>query len=131
MPIDYSRYPKDWKTEIVPRILNRANHQCELCGVENKSELTSIPLKISDKGKYKIKRFWLSCENDIKRMVPYALGGEVKKIKVVLTIAHLDHDETNHDVEDDRLKAMCQYCHLNYDASEKYRRAISKAKSLV
>lgn len=23
MPIDYSKYPPNWKTEIVPRILNR------------------------------------------------------------------------------------------------------------
>ena len=40
-----------------------------------------------------------------------------------LTIAYLDHDEINYDVKDDRLKALCQYCHLNYDAKEKYRRA--------
>lgn len=45
-----------------------------------------------------------------------------KKVKVVLTIAHLDHDETNKDVKDDRLKAACQLCHLRYDAKEKYRR---------
>jgi len=126
MPIDYSRYPKNWKPEIVPRILNRADNKCEVCGVANKADLTSIPLKISENGRYKIKRFWISNECDIKRMQPYALGGEVKVVKVVLTIAHLDHDEENHDVTDERLAAMCQYCHLNYDASEKYRRAISK-----
>lgn len=45
-----------------------------------------------------------------------------KKVKVVLTIAHLDHDETNHNVSDDRLKALCQLCHLRYDAKEKYNR---------
>jgi len=45
-----------------------------------------------------------------------------KPVKVVLTVAHLDHDETNHQVTDDRLKAMCQLCHLRYDAKEKYRR---------
>ena len=45
-----------------------------------------------------------------------------KKVKVVLTIAHLDHDETNLSVRDERLKAMCQLCHLRYDAKEKYRR---------
>jgi hypothetical protein len=46
-----------------------------------------------------------------------------KRIKVVLTIAHLDHDETNMDVKDERLMAMCQLCHLRYDAKEKWRRA--------
>ncbi len=34
---------------------------------------------------------------------------------MVLTIAHLDHDHKNHDVTDDRLKGMCQACHLSYD----------------
>lgn len=33
--------------------------------------------------------------------------------RVILTIAHLDHDETNGD--DDNLRAWCQRCHLNYD----------------
>ena len=37
--------------------------------------------------------------------------------KVVLTIAHLDHDAENFDVQDERLKAMCQKCHLSYDLS--------------
>lgn len=35
--------------------------------------------------------------------------------KVILTIAHLDHDSDNWQVELDRLKAMCQACHLGYD----------------
>jgi len=35
---------------------------------------------------------------------------------------HLDHDETNHNVSLDRLAALCQYCHLNYDKEEKKRR---------
>ena len=109
MPIDYSRYPVNWKKEIVPRILKRASNKCEVCGVENRAQLTSIPLKISENGKYKLKRFWLSNECDIKRMEPFALGGDVKTIRVILTIAHLDHDEENHEVEDDRLAAMCQY----------------------
>ena len=126
MPIDYSNYPPNWKNEIVPRILTRAGYCCEICGISNKVKTTSIPLKVYEDGRYKIKRFWITNKTDVKRMVPYSSGGEVKKITVVLTIAHLDHDETNHAVTDDRLKAMCQYCHLNYDAKEKYRRAINK-----
>ena len=34
--------------------------------------------------------------------------------KVILTVAHLDHDPTHS--TDDNLLAMCQRCHLNYDA---------------
>lgn len=34
--------------------------------------------------------------------------------RVVLTMAHLDHDPGNCD--DDNLVALCQRCHLSYDA---------------
>jgi len=36
-----------------------------------------------------------------------------KWIKIVLTIAHLDHDITNNDPAN--LRALCQRCHLHYD----------------
>lgn len=39
--------------------------------------------------------------------------------KIVLTIAHLDHDESNWKVKDERLAALCQSCHLRYDAPNK------------
>ncbi len=124
MPIDYARYPANWKTEIVPRIIGRAGNQCEKCGLINGCTVWSVPLKIKGSdGRYKIKRFWISTQTDVERMSPFSLGGEIKTVKVVLTVAHLDHDEENHEVADDRLRAWCQYCHLNYDASEKYRRA--------
>ena len=130
MPIDYSRYPPNWKTEIVPRILERANNCCENCGIKNGSKATSLALKVLDtrSGRYKLKRFWMQEYGDLTRMAPFALPGETKRITVVLTIAHLDHDETNHDVQDERLRAWCQYCHLNYDAEEKYRRIIEKSE---
>ena len=35
---------------------------------------------------------------------------------------------TDHDVADDRLAAMCQWCHLNYDASEKMRRIMARGE---
>lgn len=78
MPIDYKKYPPNWKTEIVPRIKERDGHRCKFCGIEN----------------YTVKS---------------------NGTKVVLTIAHLDHDSENHDVLDDRLAALCQACHLRYD----------------
>ena len=39
----------------------------------------------------------------------------VTNSKVVLTIAHLDHDKENWNVKDERLRAWCQRCHLKYD----------------
>jgi len=38
----------------------------------------------------------------------------ITRSKVVLTVAHLDHDPTNRDEDD--MAAMCQRCHLTYDA---------------
>jgi hypothetical protein len=35
MPIDYSKYPPNWKSEIRPRILERACNCCEVCGSKN------------------------------------------------------------------------------------------------
>lgn len=41
--------------------------------------------------------------------------------KVVLTVAHLDHDPTNN--AEDNLAALCQRCHLAYDADHHRRNA--------
>ena len=112
MPIDYSKYPPDW-SEIRKRILERAENKCECCGLENKSKVVSY-LKNGV-------RVW----EDISWQEWKNLNTP-KQVTVVLTIAHLDHDETNHNVTDDRLKAMCQLCHLRYDAKEKVKRRKSK-----
>lgn len=123
MPIDYNNYPKNWKSEIRPRILARANNQCEICGLKDKSTVYAIKLWVKDISKYKLRTLWFQNENDARREDDY---NNIKPVKVVLTIAHLDHDETNHDVTDERLMALCQLCHLRYDAAEKYRRSLFK-----
>ena len=41
-------------------------------------------------------------------------GGTIKIIKIVLTIAHLDHTPEN--CADENLRAWCQRHHLAYDA---------------
>jgi len=97
MAIDYKKYPPNWLTHIRPRILKRANNKCE------------------GSPKYPMCR---------------AVNSEPHPkthSNVVLTIAHLDHDPSNWEVKDDRLKAMCQRCHLGYDmarhvANRKYGR---------
>lgn len=135
MPINYEKYPPDWKTKIVPRILWRAQNKCEICGLVNHTFVTSCKMWVkvvykNEKGYtttgYRLKTFWLETESDVKRFDSFSMASYFKKVKVVLTIAHLDHDETNHDVSEDRLKALCQYCHLNYDAKEKYRRITNR-----
>lgn len=113
MPIDYRKYPKNWKSEIRPKVLERANDCCEFCGLKNKSVVHSF-------------------KDSFGRIIwkyltyPEFLMREAKAVKVVLTVAHLDHDEVNHDVKLSRLAALCQLCHLRYDSTEKSRRKKNK-----
>lgn len=126
MPVDYSRYPANWKREIVPAVLQRANHSCEVCGLENGQQVWSVKLDVrggdsqTNKARYSARTLWFRDERDARRE-----NDNPKPVRVVLTVAHLDHDEENHDVQMDRLRAMCQLCHLRYDAKEKYRRALT------
>lgn len=98
MPIDYRKYPENWKTEIRPRILKRANHCCERCGVENGS--------------------WIRRWKKNAAVYNYDRLGNISEwgepIKIVLTIAHLDNKLVDH--SDENLQAMCQRCHLTHDA---------------
>ena len=123
MPIDYKRYPANWLSEIRPRILAWANNKCENdgCDFAHLEEVWAVKRKGRTTGWYR--------DFDIANQQPKSRemkNGKIipnpKKVKVILTIAHLDHDETNVNVSDERLKAMCQLCHLRYDAKEKYRR---------
>lgn len=124
MPIDYTRYPPNWGTEIRPAVLHRAKDKCEFCGLKNGSTVYSVGFKILEHGSYKNRRIWFRNKQDAYREATNV--NSIKKANVVLTIAHLDHDETNHEVSLDRLAALCQVCHLRYDAREKYRRSMIK-----
>jgi len=126
MPIDYSKYPKNWK-EIRARILEREQHRCKFCGIDNYEVIFRGILE----GKEVFQRSDGNCftypsgsfhSNNIFDVEP--INGDInqKAIKVILTIAHLDHDEENHNVKDERLAALCQKCHLNYDKEEKAKR---------
>ena len=117
MPIDYKKYPADWK-QTRNRILKRANNKCECCDLENHSTVWSFR-------NLEKTTVW-------SKDLPYIRSFSIdpKEVKVVLTIAHLDHDETNHQVTDDRLKAMCQLCHLRYDAKEKVLRKQNRSNVL-
>jgi len=125
MPIDYSKYPPNWKTEIVPRILDRAGNRCEFCGLENYSIVYAVKYYVRHNGRYGYRTIWFRNRKDAERE---SMGNKIEMKRVVLTIAHLDHDEENWDVSDERLVALCQLCHLRYDAHEKMRRIMNKTK---
>jgi len=104
MSIDYKKYPSFWKPLRI-ELLIRANNQCECHG---------------ECGKHPEQR----CD-EIHNLKAKSFSGFV-----VLTIAHLDHDETNHNVKSERLKAMCQACHLRYDLYDnKHRKSLNKHSS--
>lgn len=108
------RYPANWKSEIRPRILARANNRCEFCGVRN--------------------HIWGFREQDKdgKRSGMFMYGGETaseaadtllqflgdgsgnKLVRIVLTIAHL-HDMDPANCADANLAALCQRCHNIHD----------------
>lgn len=114
MPIDYKLYPKNWKSEIRPAILNRANNKCEFCNVGNG--------KFIIRGTYNNIECYQDDDGDIynasnsEYMGSDYVGGVHPTnhfIRVVLTIAHLDHDIKNNDYNN--LRALCQRCHNRHD----------------
>ena len=88
-PENKKRYPKNWK-QIRTQILDRAGERCEFCGAENH---TYVMKAGTEDWKYP------------------------KWVKVVLTIAHLDHTPENW--EPSNLRALCQRCHNRYDAAHR------------
>ena len=128
MPIDYKKYPKNWLSEIRPRIMKRSGNSCEGDGCRFTHGQVVYAVK------YKGRSTWYeSFEEADKQPKSFEIKNgsfirNPKPIKVLLAIAHLDHDELNHEVKDERLKALCQRCHLRHDAKEKYKRVNSKRK---
>lgn len=95
MPVDMTRYPKNWN-EISLRIRVRAESQCECVG---------------------------ECGTYHERCTASNYGlHPITGSKVILTVAHLGHTTGDKhdkmDVRDENLKAMCQRCHLLFDLDE-------------
>lgn len=115
MPIDYTRYPPNWE-QIRTRILQRARHCCEWCEVPN------YAYRFIWNGEASPRVIDGEDMQSIREMKSYLEDTPHTMTRIVLTIAHLDHDEYNWDVKDDRLVALCQRCHVRYDVQEKRRR---------
>jgi hypothetical protein len=130
MPIDYNKYPSNWLTEIRPRIMKRSNNTCEFDGCDFKHGEIVWAVKYRGRTQAWYRDYDAAINHHPRsyEMKNHKVVDNPKKVKIVLTIAHLDHDEENKDVSDDRLKAACQLCHLRYDAKEKYRRLKDKCK---
>ena len=117
MPIrdeNKARYPADWKA-ISKRVREQAGHRCETCGVKNGEEI--IRLQSED---YAFEPIFVlrtgdtySAEDGRHLGWHHAPDLPGKWVKVVLTVAHLDHTPEN--CADSNLRALCQRCHNIYD----------------
>lgn len=112
-PENKGRYPANWK-EVRAGILERAQQCCEQCKVPNHARIARGADE--DAGTYMTDDANVYDAETGKhlgqcRMSDYSVA---RMTTVVLTIAHLDHQPENCDPAN--LKALCQRCHLAYDA---------------
>ncbi len=122
-PENKARYPKDWP-QIRLRILSRAGYRCEYpdCkaahgfkGYWRDGQFVRMPIALREAG------------YDVGDIVACSNGEELKIIKIVLTIAHLDHTPEHN--SDDNLRAWCQRHHLGYDAEHHKQTAYATRKA--
>lgn len=119
-PENRDRYPANWK-ELRLQILKRARGCCEWCAVVNGSRVErdgngawrtgpgddwSIPGRLPE-------RWRLDMPREYQPTEPRRL------VRIVLTIAHLDHVPEH--CEPENLRALCQLCHNRYDAPHRAR----------
>lgn len=125
-PSEKARYPKDWP-QISQRVRQRAGNRCEFCGVANyalggrrKSDGAWMPARpTGDNG---LRLTWPE-PGEIAWCGDKQTQGvaRLRIVRIVLTVAHLDHTPEN--CADENLKALCQRCHLSYDAKHHARNA--------
>lgn len=117
-PENRKRYPRDWKA-IRGRIMERAQNRCECqgeCGDTHpgpdvwRCHAEHGALIIRDPDRPALYEVHTPCGG--------CAGGDpdcARAIRVVLTCAHLDHTPERNDPSN--LLALCQRCHLRYDAT--------------
>jgi len=107
-----ARYPANW-TEISLRIReHRAGNRCECagqCGHDHAAEFDLDPLEHLG-----ALDFADVMPGEVRCCAQRGHQHPVTGSTVVLTTAHLDHQPEN--CGDENLRALCQRCHLAYDA---------------
>lgn len=114
-------YGPVWRQETRPQILARARDKCECCKVPNHTEV----FRASGMWRHiAVGAVWHRANGKVTTFQP----ATDHRVRIVLTIAHLNH--ISGDDRADNLKAMCQWCHLDYDRRHHQRsRATRKDKA--
>jgi hypothetical protein len=104
-------YPKDWKA-ISQRIREREENKCKTCKAPN----GQVVWRSADGTRYMLEegQVFSAADGEFLGMCKGSEYNGGNMVKIVLTVAHLDHDPANN--ADDNLAALCQKCHLAYDA---------------
>ena len=115
MPCNYKEYHPKWK--LISKLIrvNRACNRCEWCGIANKAVVKRTATGSYTKpsiAQWDLIHYRISAKqsNMTESLRYYGFT------KVVLTVAHVDHDKTNNKFYN--LAALCQRCHLNHDIKQ-------------
>lgn len=127
-------YGAAWRHQIRPRILERAGNCCEQCG--KPAHATVWVYSAGEPGQYwhpvplsldVDKQCWTSCVRgafgdreafmlDARQVSRAQRTRQLRKIKVVIAVAHLNH--VAGDDRDENLRALCCWCHLHLDQGQ-------------
>lgn len=103
-PENRDRYPRDWKSRIVPMVRARSGGQCECtgqCGIDHRGRC------------------------DARHGEVHPATGSI----VVLTVMHLDHQPEHNDPAN--LLHGCQRCHNRYDAPMRRAGIVARARAAL
>jgi hypothetical protein len=118
------KYHYNWKAISLDTRVNRAKNKCEICGISN----GSLGLRNKEGDFYTVQEIedYLNkhgidlFEDELIHHIDTKTGVLKKEnngnggfTKIVLTVAHLDHNPVNNDYSN--LSCLCQYHHLQHD----------------
>src|SRR6478609_3275963 len=128
-PENRALYPADWDA-ISKRVRRQAGNKCEQCKAPNGVIIARG--QGDDDGTYCLFDGGEVFDDTTGKSRGFARGSEYdarRFVKVVLTVAHLDHNPQNN--AESNLRALCQKCHLRHDQAQHVEsaRATREAKS--
>lgn len=122
-PENRRRYGKRWP-EISRRIRERDGQRCKWCGLPNGAWVVrwndptreSVLLMTKGTREEAIDTAMIRMPDDFPSYDNPEERPAGRIVRIVLTVAHLDHVVEN--MADENLAALCQRCHLNHDRKD-------------